>query len=76
MNKTKPPTHPIMLNQETYDLLQFVKVELERLTGFEPTNGQAIRHLIVAFYGEGGTLSSRVIPHLGRCDERYERGRD
>ncbi len=54
MNKTKPPTHPIMLNQETYDLLQFVKVELERLTGFEPTNGQAIRHLIVAFYGEGG----------------------
>jgi len=41
-----------MLNKETFDLLRDVKVELAKRMGFEPTNGQAIRHLITTFYGE------------------------
>jgi len=53
MNKTKATTFPVMLNKETADLLKEVKAVIERRMGFAPTNGQAIRHLIIAFYGQG-----------------------
>ena len=44
--------YSITLNKETFDLLRDVKVDLTKRMGFEPTNGQAIRHLIAVFYGE------------------------
>ncbi len=57
MNKST--TYSVMLNKETFDLLRDVKVELGKRMGFEPTNGQAIRHLIATFYGEGEKPSTQ-----------------
>ena len=55
---TKPVQFQIVLNKETFDLLSDVKVDLAKRLGFEPTNGQAVRHLIAVFYGEA-EISSR-----------------
>jgi hypothetical protein len=49
---TKPAGYSVILNKETFDLLQGVKIDIAERMGFEPTNGQAIRHLIAVFYGE------------------------
>ena len=48
----KAAGYSVILNKETFDLLRDVKVDLTKRMGFEPTNGQAIRHLIAVFYGE------------------------
>jgi hypothetical protein len=42
----------VTLNKETYDLLVQVKGALTNKLGFEPTNGQVIRHLISIYFGE------------------------
>lgn len=42
----------VTLNKETYDLLIAVKTTLTEKLGFEPTNGQVVRHLIAVFYEE------------------------
>lgn len=42
----------VNLNKETFDLLQKVRDELADKLGFEPTNGQVIRHLISIYFGE------------------------
>ena len=49
---TKPAGYSVILNKETFDLLHGVKIDIADRMGFEPTNGQAIRHLIAVFYGE------------------------
>jgi hypothetical protein len=41
--------YSITLNKETFDLLQTVREQLEVVMGFEPTNGQVVRHLISLF---------------------------
>ncbi len=48
----KAAGYSVILNKETFDLLRDVKIDLTKRMGFEPTNGQAIRHLIAVFYGE------------------------
>lgn len=40
----------VNLNKETYDLLMEVKESLANKLGFEPTNGQVVRHLIAHFF--------------------------
>jgi 5'(3')-deoxyribonucleotidase len=40
----------VTLNKETYELLQKVKADLFRDLGFEPTNGQVVRHLISIYF--------------------------
>lgn len=45
-------SYAVTLNKETYDLLIAVKTTLSEKLGFEPTNGQVVRHLIAVFYGE------------------------
>lgn len=42
--------YSVTLNKETYDLLIEVKETLMRNLGFEPTNGQVVRHLIAHFF--------------------------
>ena len=44
--------YSVALNKETYDLLQEVKTLLVDKLGFEPTNGQVVRHLIAVFFNE------------------------
>jgi len=44
--------YSVALNKETYDLLQEVKTALVDRLGFEPTNGQVVRHLIAVFFNE------------------------
>jgi hypothetical protein len=44
------PGYSVTLNKETYDLLMSVKGTLVEQLGFEPTNGQVVRHLIAVFY--------------------------
>ena len=41
--------YSITLNKETFDLLQTVREQLGVVMGFEPTNGQVVRHLISLF---------------------------
>ena len=41
--------YSITLNKETFDLSQTVREQLVALMGFEPTNGQVVRHLISLF---------------------------
>jgi hypothetical protein len=41
--------YSVALNKETFDLLQTVREQLEVVMGFEPTNGQVVRHLISLF---------------------------
>lgn len=50
--KNNPPGFSVTLNKETYDLLIQVKEELTSKLGFEPTNGQVVRHLISIYFGE------------------------
>jgi hypothetical protein len=45
-----PPAYSVTLNKETYDLLQDVKNDLMLNLGFEPTNGQVVRHLATAYF--------------------------
>jgi hypothetical protein len=42
----------ITLNQETFELLQEVREELVAKLGFQPTNGQVVKHLIAFYNGE------------------------
>lgn len=42
----------VTLNKETFELLQKVKDDLVAKLGFEPTNGQVVRHLISIYFGE------------------------
>lgn len=42
--------YSVTLNKETYDLLMEVKETLTNKLGFEPTNGQVVRHLIAHFF--------------------------
>lgn len=44
--------YAVNLNKETFDLLQKVRAEMTDKLGFEPTNGQVIRHLISIYFGE------------------------
>lgn len=46
------PGFTVTLNMETFDLLVKVREELARKLGFEPTNGQVVRHLISIYFGE------------------------
>ena len=39
----------IILNKDTFELLQKVRTQLFEELGFEPTNGQVMRHLIVTY---------------------------
>lgn len=48
----KEPTYTVNLNRETHDLLQKVRGELNAALGFEPTNGQVVRHLIALYFGD------------------------
>jgi hypothetical protein len=49
----KEAAYVVNLNRETFDLLQQVRQELSADLGFEPTNGQVVRHLIsIYFKGE------------------------
>jgi hypothetical protein len=48
--KQQPAGYSVTLNKETYDLLIEVKVALTNKLGFEPTNGQVVRHLIAHFF--------------------------
>jgi hypothetical protein len=41
--------YSVTLNKETFDLLQVVRGQLIGALGFEPTNGQVVRHLISLF---------------------------
>ena len=50
--KNNAPGFSVTLNKETYDLLIQVKEELTSKLGFEPTNGQVVRHLISVYFGE------------------------
>lgn len=42
--------YSVTLNKETFDLLMEVKETLMNKLGFEPTNGQVVRHLIAHFF--------------------------
>lgn len=42
----------VTLNQQTFDLLQEVREGLVSKLGFQPTNGQVVKHLIAFYNGE------------------------
>lgn len=44
--------YTVNLNKDTYDLLQKVREDMVLKLGFEPTNGQVVRHLISIYFGE------------------------
>lgn len=44
--------YQVNLNKETFDELQDVRSALTKELGFEPTNGQVIRHLIYLYYNK------------------------
>jgi hypothetical protein len=48
--KQQPAGYSVTLHKETYDLLIEVKETLTNKLGFEPTNGQVVRHLIAHFF--------------------------
>jgi hypothetical protein len=50
--KTSTQNFVVTLNQETFELLQEVRQELVAKLGFEPTNGQVVKHLIAFYNGE------------------------
>lgn len=50
--KTSAQNFVVTLNQETFELLQEVREELVAKLGFQPTNGQVVRHLIAFYNGE------------------------
>ena len=45
-------TNVVNLNHETCEMLQRVRKELSHSLGFEPTNGQVVRHLISIYFKE------------------------
>jgi hypothetical protein len=47
-----PPAFSVTLDKETYELLQDVKNNLMENLGFEPTNGQVVRHLASVYFGK------------------------
>ena len=47
---TRVSDFQVTLNKETYELLQEVKAQLLEELGFEPTNGQVVRHLIANYF--------------------------
>jgi hypothetical protein len=49
MNANAKTGYSVTLNKETFDLLQVVRGQLIGAMGFEPTNGQVVRHLISLF---------------------------
>jgi hypothetical protein len=53
--KHQPAGYSVTLNRETYDLLQDVKNDLTVQLGFEPTNGQVVRHLASAYFDKKET---------------------
>ena len=53
----KSPVNSVSLNRETYELLQQVQRELQLKLGFEPTNGQVVRHLLAVYYSEEDDLN-------------------
>jgi hypothetical protein len=50
-----PVGYSVTLNKETYELLQDVKNDLTAKLGFEPTNGQVVRHLAAAYFDKKET---------------------
>jgi hypothetical protein len=46
----KDAAYVVNLNRETFELLQQVQQDLSADLGFEPTNGQVIRHLISIYF--------------------------
>jgi hypothetical protein len=49
-NQTAPENNFVVtLNKDTFELLQKVRTQLFEELGFEPTNGQVVRHLIVTY---------------------------
>jgi len=52
MKPALPPSFVVTLNQETFELLQKIKKELVSKLGFQPTNGQVVRHLVAFYNGE------------------------
>jgi hypothetical protein len=46
------PSFVVTLNQETFELLQEVREGLVSKLGFQPTNGQVVKHLIAFYNGE------------------------
>jgi hypothetical protein len=54
--KATPDLYTVKLNMETWDLLVQVRTELGKKLGFEPTNGQVIRHLISIYFGESNGI--------------------
>ena len=50
--KTSAQNFVVTLNQETFELLQEVREELVAKLGFQPTNGQVVKHLIAFYNGE------------------------
>lgn len=50
--KTSAQQYMVTLNQETFELLQEVREELVAKLGFQPTNGQVVKHLIAFYNGE------------------------
>jgi len=49
MNANAKTGYSVTLNKDTFDLLQVVRGQLIGAMGFEPTNGQVVRHLISLF---------------------------
>jgi hypothetical protein len=50
--KAPADKYAVTLNQETFELLQKVRGELVLKLGFQPTNGQVVKHLIAFYNGE------------------------
>lgn len=46
----KESSYTVNLNHETWELLQQVREKLSAELGFEPTNGQVVRHLISIYF--------------------------
>jgi len=51
---SKVLNYSVTLNKETYELLMDVKNDLMAQLGFEPTNGQVVRHLASAYFEKKG----------------------
>lgn len=56
MKTTTPDLFSVKLNRETWDLLVQVRTEMTKKLGFEPTNGQVVRHLISIYFGEANGI--------------------
>ena len=49
-SQQKEGGYQVTLNKETWDILMDVKALLFKELGFEPTNGQVVRHLIAKYF--------------------------